>query len=32
MNGFIIYNRINKLYWNNKIGWVDKKMRLNFLN
>ena len=27
---FIIYNKVNKLYWNDDIGWVDRKSASKF--
>lgn len=28
---YIIYNKFEKLYWNNELGWVDKKSATRFM-
>lgn len=30
MTKFIIYNKSNKLYWNNKMGWVNRESATKF--
>jgi hypothetical protein len=30
MKKYLIYNKVNKLYWNNEIGWVDRKSATKF--
>lgn len=30
MKTYIIWNKFEKLYWSNKIGWVDRKTATRF--